>query len=349
MANESSRKPRTAKGTATLREVAQQAGVSVPIASRVLNEDPEVRVRDETRRRVQRTAKSLGYIPNHLARSLRGSRAGAVGLIMHSLDSPINVSVLEGARTSCAEQGYVTLLADAEELAADHSRLRTFLARGRLDGAILHAGYGEGDQLLEQISDAMPAVLVNSDGGGSVPSVRLDDEAAGALATDHLLDMGHRRIAFVGGTKGSQSSRRRETGYRAALAGRRPRPRADVVDAGWSADSGAAATTQLMRRTNLPTALVVANAVTAAGVLSTLRDARIAVPEDISVIAIQDAWFVAHLSVALTTVRLPLFELGSAAASMLLDGIAGGQPTDTFLDQPAPDLVLRQSTAQRRD
>jgi DNA-binding LacI/PurR family transcriptional regulator len=346
MADEFSRKHSVMKGTSTLREVARLAGVSAAIASRVLNDDPEVRVRDETRRRIQNTAKSLSYVPNHVARSLRGARSGAIGLVMHDLDSPINVSVLEGARSRCAAAGYVTLLADAEELAADHSQLRTFLARGRLDGAILHAGYGKGDQLLEQASDEMPTVLVNSAGGGPVPSVRLDDEAAGALATDHLLDLGHRRIVFLGGTKGSQSSLRREAGYREALARHHPQLKADVVDTGWSADSGSAAAEQLLHRARLPTAVVVANAVTAAGVLSTLRDAHIAVPQDISLVAVQDAWFVEHLRVALTTVRLPLFELGSTAAAMVLDGIAGDRPDDAFLNHPPPELVLRRSTGK---
>lgn len=336
-------------GGATLREVAEAAEVSVPIASRVLNQDPTVRVRDETRRRILRTAEKLGYIPNHLARSLRGSRSGAIGLIMHGLDSPINVSVLDGARAHCAAAGYVTLLADAEELAADHSQLRAFLARGRLDGAILHAGYGEGDQLIDQISSMIPAVLVNSQGGGPVPAVQLDDVAAGAIATQHLLELGHREITFIGGTKDSQSSTRRETGYREALAAHGGAGDTDIIHANWTADGGTAATKRLLRREALPTALVVANAVTAAGVLSTLRDAELAVPGSLSVAAIHDSWFVQHLPVALTTVRLPLFELGSTAATMLLENIAGNRPADIFLEDPRPELIIRNSTARPRD
>jgi LacI family transcriptional regulator len=335
-------------GRATLREVAQRAGVSVPIASRVLNQDPTVRVRDETRRRIHRTAEKLGYTPNHVARSLRGSRSGAIGLIMHGLDSPINVSVLEGARGRCAAAGYVTLLADAQELATDHSQLRTFLARGRLDGAILHAGYGEGDRLIEQISKIIPAVLVNAEGGGAVPAVRLDDGAAGATATQHLLDLGHQAISFIGGSKDSQSSIRRESGYREAHEAASSAGKIDIIHANWSAEAGVAAIKRLLRRKTLPTALVVANAVTAAGVLSALRDAKIAVPEDISVVAIHDPWFVPHLSVALTTVRLPLFELGSTAAAVLLESIAGNQPADVFLDDPPPKLIVRQSTTHPR-
>src|SRR3954447_4029734 len=98
------------RGNPTLRDVAVEAGVSTPIASRVLNDDPNVRVRDETRARIRRVAEDMGYVPHSVARSLRGARTGAIGLVMHELDSPINVDVLAGARRRCAEAGYVTLL-----------------------------------------------------------------------------------------------------------------------------------------------------------------------------------------------------------------------------------------------
>lgn len=331
---------------ATLREVAQQAGVAVPTASRVLNEDPTVHVREETRRRIVETARDLGYTPNSVARSLRGSRAGSIGLIMHDLDSPINVAVLKGAQSRCADAGYVTLLADAEDLAANNSQLRSFLARGRLDGVILQTGYGPGDRLVEQIASTVPAVLVNSESSTAAPSVSLDDSAAGALATEHLLSLGHERIAFIGGPAGSPSSLRRESGYRRALGDHGLR--AAVIPAGWTAPSGVAAAEDLLRRTRRPTAVVVANAITAAGVLSSLRDAGVAVPDDLSVVAIHDPWFVPHLTVALTTVRMPLFELGLTAAGMLLDRLEGTAVADTFIDDPSPELILRRSTASPR-
>lgn len=326
----------------TLRDVAQEAGVSAPIASRVLNADPGVRVREDTRRRIEEVADAMGYVPHSVARSLRGARTGAVGLVMHGLDSPINVDVLAGARAYCAEAGYVTLLAEAEELAASRSQLSAFVARGRLDGVILHSGYGQEDRLIDAISSSVPAVLINADEGRAVPAARVDDFAAGVLATEHLLGLGHREIAFIAGSRQSQTSDRRESGYRAALGEQAP---ADVVHAGWSADSGSEAVDGLLERPRLPTGLVVANAVTAAGVLSALRDAHVAVPTQLSVITIHDSWFLPHLSVALTAVRLPLRDLGAAAARLLIDTIDGRGPvTDTFITDPPPQLVQRHST-----
>lgn len=329
----------------TLRDVAREASVSPAIASRVLNADPNVRVRDDTRERIRSVAHSMGYVPHSVARSLRGARTGAIGLVMHGLDSPINVDVLAGAQSRCAQAGYVTLLAEAEDLAENDSQLRSFVARGRLDGVILHSGYGQEDRLVEAISSSVPAVLVNSDDGRQIPTVRVDDGAAGALATEHVLELGHDAVAYVAGPEGSQTSDRREQGYRAGLGRRGGSRPADVVHAGWWPESGVEAAAEILRRPQRPTALVVANAMTAAGVLTGLRDASVAVPDEISVIAIHDSWFLAHLSVALTAVRLPLHELGAAAATLLMDRIDGRDPVhDMFISEPAPELVRRRST-----
>lgn len=332
-----------------MRDVAHEAGVSSAIASRVLNADPNVRVREETRQRIQAAAQSLGYVPHSLARSLRGARAGAIGLVMHGLDSPMNVDVLAGAHARCAQSGYVTLLAEAEDLAEDDSRLRAFLARGRLDGVILHSGYGHEDRLLDAISRSVPAVLVNADDGREVPTVRVDDAAATTLAVSHLLEFGHREITFIAGPDGSQTSDRREQGYRSALDRAGFADQTDVVHAGWSTDSGMQAVREILGRPSLPTGIIVANAVTAAGVLSALRDAAVQVPESISVITIHDSWFLAHLSVALTAVRLPLQALGAAAATLLIDTIDGRDAEqDAFITDPGPELVLRKSTGWPR-
>src|SRR5690625_1257623 len=352
----------------TLRDVAREAGVSTAIASRVLNAAPRVRTREDTREKIHDAAKRLGYVPHSLARSLRGAKTGAIGLVMHGLDSPINVDVLRGAQARCAESGYVTLLAEAEELAHNDSQLHTFLARGRLDGVILHSGYGHEDLLLEAISRSVPAVLVNAEHDGSVPTVRVDDAAAAAFAVQHLLDLGHREIVYVAGPTGSETSDRRESGYRSALKAARPSAMPDVVHADWSAESGAAAADVLLHRAQLPTGIVVANAVTAAGLLSALRAAEITVPGDLSVVALHDSWFLAHLSVPLTTVRLPLQALGGAAARVLIEEIERDDRKGTFgkesgtinettctntardelIREPRPQLIVRGSTGEPR-
>ncbi|MEW2353539.1 LacI family DNA-binding transcriptional regulator [Spirillospora sp. NPDC029432] len=333
----------------TLRDVAARADVSATIASRVLNDDPSVRVRDDTRARIHEVAQALGYVPNGLARSLRKSRSDAIGLVMHNLASPLNTTVLEGVRGRCADAGYVTLVADSDQLTVDSSRLRTFLARGRLDGVILHVGYGHHDRLIEEVSRHLPAVLVNADLTAPVPAVRLDDTAAGRLATSHLISLGHTDICFIGGPEGSVTSLGRQSGYEAALEESGRQPRIDAIRAGWGPEDGEAAALELLRRPALPTAIVVANVVTASGVLTVLRSAGVRVPDDISVVAIHDAWFAKHLAIPLTTVQLPLFELGETAAGLLLGTLAGKEPSDRVLiTDPPPHLIPRESTAAPR-
>lgn len=331
---------------ASLRQVAELARVAVPTASRVLNNDSTVQVRDDTRRRILRAARELAYTPNSVARSLRESRAGAIGLVMHDLDSPINVAVLNGAQARCTDADYVTLLADAEDLREDDSQLRALLASGRLDGVIFQTGYGPGDQLVEEMAGTVPAVLVNSAHNVVAPAIQLDDAAAGALATNHLASLGHDHVTFIGGPSGAPSSTRREAGFHTVL--NQHQITGSVVSAGWTAKSGANVTQRILQNRERPTAIVVGNAVTAAGVMSTLRDAEISVPEEVSVVAIHDPWFVPHLAVALTTVRMPLFELGEAAASTLLEGLSHGHMSDRFVTNPPPELIVRQSTTRRR-
>lgn len=332
-----------------LSDVAKQADVSTTIASRVLNNDPNVRVREETRTRVLEVAETLGYVPNGVARSLRSSRSDAIGLVMHNLASPMNTTVLDGVRGRCAEAGYVTLLADSEQLATDSGRLRSFLARGRLDGVILHVGHGHHDRLIEKVSRHLPAVLVNADGSGSVPSARLDDVAAGRAATEHLLALGHTDIWFIGGPDGSVTSIGRQRGYEEALLNAQAHLPHQSISAGWTAEHGEEAALSILRRPTLPTAIIVANVVTASGVLTVLRAAGVCVPTDVSVIAIHDAWFAKHLAVSLTTVKLPLFELGEKAADLLLDTLAG-KPVGAgaLIADPPPEIILRESTAPPR-
>lgn len=332
-----------------LRDVAMQADVSTTIASRVLNNDPIVRVREETRTRVLEAAEALGYVPNGVARSLRSSRSDSIGLVMHNLASPMNTTVLDGVRGRCAEAGYVTLLADSEQLTADSSRLRSFLARGRLDGVILHVGHGHHDRLIEKVSRNLPAVLVNAEGSGSVPSARLDDAAAGRAATEHLLALGHTDICFIGGPDGSVTSRSRKRGYEDALLDARVKPPRHAISAGWTAEHGEEAALSILRQPTMPTAIIVANVVTASGVLTVLRAAGVRVPTDVSVIAIHDAWFAKHLAVSLTTVKLPLFELGQTAADLLLATLAGKTiGAGALIADPPPEIILRESTAAPR-
>src|SRR5690606_32192350 len=197
-------------------------------------------------------------------------------------------------------------------------------------------------------AERLPTLLVNSRSRAGVPAIRLADDRAAGMAVDHLVGLGHREVGYVGGRPGSDLTVRRRAGWAETL-GRHGLPVRDewVVERDWDAEAGYAAATQLLSREDRPTSLFVANVVICVGALAAARDLGIRVPDELSVVAVHDVWFAAHDAPPLTTVRLPLQDMGRRAVELLLDGqVSGvGEPASEYvLDEPAPLLVTRAST-----
>lgn len=342
----------------SLAEVARQAGVSASIASRVLSSDPTVRARPETQARVRRIAESLGYQPHRAARALRLSRTSAIGLVVHDVTNPIHAEIIRGAQAALTSRGNVLLLADAEQLAQTKEAFAELLGPGRVDGLLWH-GSGEAydDAMIAEAAEVMPTVLVNSESRAGVPAVRLDDEEAAARAVEHLVSLGHKDIAFIGGSEGSDLTRRRERGYRRSLSehGLAVRPELLIIDA-WSPEAGLRSMERLRQEPVPPTAVFAANIVVATGVLAEATRSGLSVPGDLSVIAVHDTWFAALATPAISTVRLPLRRLGEQAAHRILERVAGGsdatqQPRDLtmVITEPEPELMVRDTTARWKE
>jgi LacI family transcriptional regulator len=190
----------------------------------------------------------------------------------------------------------------------------------------------------------VPSVIVNSVGTASASGVRLEDDLATTVATQHLIGWGHRDIVFVAGPP-SAASDLRTAGFTMALqAAGIPLQKGSILSGGWESQEAFDAVSAAIARGQRPTGFVVVNAATSLGVLSALYQAGIRVPEDASVIGVHDAWFAPHLTPALTTVALPMFELGRRSVLQLLTHLAEGKPDDVIISRPAPQLVLRQST-----
>lgn len=342
----SGRAPHRRTGGHSLADVAKGAGVSVSLVSRVLRGDDRIRVREDTRRRVLAVADELGYVPHLLARNLRVSRAGALGLVVHDVSNPIYGEIIRGAQRVLNRAGSVLLLVDADSVADEQAMLQ-IAGGGRVDGLLWQmAGHAEFDERVKVASRYVPVVLVNSRSADGICGVYLDDEAAVRLAMDHLIGLGHERIGFIGGIAGSDVSERRRAAYRQALADAGiPAPAKAVTSAGWDPASGHRAATELSRVKPRVTALMVTNALVATGVISALDEVGLAVPRDVSVVAIHDLWFAERLSPPLTVVRLPLTRMGERAAEILVDD-ADERPTgDVAITEPAPELISRGSTA----
>ncbi|MEQ7127731.1 LacI family DNA-binding transcriptional regulator [Actinopolymorpha sp. B11F2] len=330
----------------SLADVAERARVSPSLVSRLLRGDDSVRVREETRRRVLAVAEEVGYVPHLLARHLRMSRAGAIGLIVHEISNPIYAEIIRGAQKAVTRAGSVLLLIDAE-VVTDEVALLGVAGGGRVDGLLWQmAGHAGLDHAVHVAARYVPVVLVNSRAEHDLPGVHLDDEGATRMAMGHLFDLGHERIGFVSGAPGSDVSERRRAAYRASLAEAGIRRRAAwEVEGGWDSGSGHRAAAGLLRRDTRPTAVLATNALVATGVVTAAYEAGVRVPDELSVVAIHDLWFAERLMPALTVVRLPLITMGERAADLLVCDEQPTGPVDIAITDPMPQLVERGSTA----
>ncbi len=203
---------------ATLSEIARRAGVSVSVVSRVLNGDPTVRTRMETRQRVLRVAKELNYTANYAGRALRLARSKTLALITPAVSSPLFSDLLAGATDAAEAEDYTLLIGWSDRITQGSDTLRRLVGEGRVDGFVLQRTDDLSDQALENlVANDARFVLVTSRTPRRQGSVILDDVAGAKLATEHLIALGHTRIGLVGGIASSDIARRREQGYAQAL------------------------------------------------------------------------------------------------------------------------------------
>jgi DNA-binding LacI/PurR family transcriptional regulator len=333
----------------SITDVARQAGVTPAVVSRVLNGDPTLQVRETTRDRVLAAARELDYTPSHAARALRHSRSNAIGLAVHDLANPVYGEIILGAQRAATDAGFVLLLADIDGLVGEDDRFRRALHGGAIDGFLLQRAGTPSDRRVAQAASArIPTVLLN-DRSSTFGAVSMDDVAGARVATQHLVELGHTRLAHrrLGGTARSGA---RVRGWREVLtrAGETPNPDW-IVDGGHTVESGQAGMRELLAAfgstRSRPTAVVVANVLAAIGAMTAIREAGLTVPDDLSVIAFHDVVYAAHLTPALTTVAMPLRQLGAAAVTLLLERLQGGPPRQVVVRDPMPRLVVRASTA----
>ena len=338
---------------ATLKDVARLAEVDPSTVSRVLRGDPSQAVRPDTRDRIMAAAGSLRYRPNALARGLRTRRTDTIGLIIPSLENVGFSEVTHGIQAAAAAAGKLVVVIESEALdrfeeasmAEAYSRLIT---EGRVDGLIVAFATVD-DHLVSQLADrGMPLVLVNRRTAGIHGSVVVDDERGSDLAVAHLAELGHTRLGYIGIAAETDTARRRERGFREAMA----RAGLPVRDAWIAVGSptiagGRQAAGALLSQagSERPTGIFVASLLGAIGVLAELRDQGVPVPAGMSVIAFNDHALAEHLDPPLTTVRMPNFRMGEEAVRLLLEAIDGEAGRDEMIDD-APMVIARRSTAR---
>jgi LacI family transcriptional regulator len=298
-----------------LVDVARRCGVTKSVVSRVLNDDPSLNVRPETRHRIRAAALELGYRAHAGARAVAGADTRALALLIPDLANPVYSRIIRGAYRRAHERGYVVLLAeDTADDGADEA-FADLVEAGRVDGLLI-ASARPGHRLLSSARLArIPHVFVNRAVPGSGRNVGMELAAASAVAVRYLHGLGHRRIAMVSGPPGLQPAEERERGF---------------VDAVLATD-------------RLPTAVYCSTLGQAVGALHAIRSRGLRVPADVSVVSYDDLPLADYLDPPLTSVAMPLLELGAAAVDAVLQQLGGAPPADVAIRVP-PAIVERGST-----
>ena len=331
----------------TLKVVAAQAEVSLATAARVLRDDPTLSVRPATRERVLAAARDLGYRPNRLASGLRTRRTGTIAIV---LPDPQNVAwsdTLRGVERAAAAREYVVVVADAHGPTLDAQQLSRFVLEGRMDGLLVAFATIEDELVAQIVGRGLPLVPINSRSANVDASVTMDDAQGSRLAVDHLAGLGHRRIGFLAGRADTDVGRRREAGYRAAMA-----DHGLPIDPAWIlpgdyTERTARVLGQLVLRSSpgsRPTALFTVNLPSGLGFRAAAREAGQRIPEDVSLVTMDDHPFLEHTDPPITAVQLPMAEMGELGVRMLLD-VVEGRPMGHVVTSTAPRLVIRRSTA----
>ncbi len=326
-----------------LADVARAAGVGTSIASRVINDDPTVSIRPETRDRVLAAARELNYRPNAFGRGLKLARTTTLGMVVPNLAYPVNMEIIRGAERAAAAAGYVMLLVDADEFVQAGEAYKRLMLEQRVDGLLIASATTEDPVLEDLVRHRFPFVLVNRRSTPVGPSVTADDKLGMQLAVDHLIGLGHRRIALITGPTDADTAQRRQSGYRAAMRSARLRVLPGyVVESTFEERCGFEAMEQLLALERRPTAVVVWSLAAAVGALAAANAHDLAIPEQLSMIGFHDAPFAAYLTPPLTTVWMPLYEMAESSIGLLIR-LIGGESVKSVTVTTPPRLIERAS------
>ncbi|QLY27609.1 LacI family DNA-binding transcriptional regulator [Nocardia huaxiensis] len=330
----------------TMEDVAARAGVSRALVSLVMRNSPKVS--EHRRRAVQQAAEELGYQPHLMARSLASRTSNIVGVMVSDLRNTFFADVVEGMDEAAQEAGLELVLNTGRRSAARERTALTSLLAFRPGGIILLSPVLPATAIREA-AQRCPLVLVSrATTVAGADTVNDDGELGAALAVDHLVSLGHRRIVHLDGGAAFAAGPRRK-GYTAAMVRHGLEPM--VVACEHTDEAGAAAVRKLLNLfspSNFPTALVCGNDFAAVGALSALDEAGLRVPEDVSVVGYDNTSLAALRHVSLTTIDQPRNRIGRLAVEALTERLRDGR-TDPVRKRLEPSLVVRSTTAAPRD
>lgn len=335
---------------ATIKDVALHAGVSVTTVSHVVNDTRHVSAKG--RERVELAIRELGYVPSAVARSLKSNTTSTLGMLIPNSSNPYFAEIVRVVEDRCFGAGYTLVLCNTDDESHRQSVYLKVLAERRIDGLIV-VSTGDDDSLVTQLRGLrIPTVLVDREIAD--PSCDLVETAhmqGGLLAVRHLLSLGHKRIACIGGPAGVMPSEQRIEGWRMALAEAGATPdiaKADTLlwRGGFTSQGGYEAMHAILRTESAPSAVFVCNDLMAIGALRAAHESGVRVPDELSVVGFDDIELSAYTSPPLTTVAQPKERIGALAVDMLLERV-GGRRRDARKVVLQPELRVRASTAPR--
>lgn len=331
----------------TMKDIAQELGVTVTTVSRALNDKPDIS--PETKGLVLQTARRMGYVQSALGRDLASGYMKAIGCVVTTIADPYLERVLEGIENSAQEAGYAVIIATSQADPDREATIIDMLLGYRVAGIVSTSSWITQSHLSKLTDLNVPIVLVNSEEPSpQTTSIRIDDSQVAKLATEHLIKLGHRRIAHITVPDRSVSSRARLAGYERSLEGHGiAYDPALVIETDESEHGGAEALQRLLqvepRPEPQPSAVFCYNDQMAIGALAASHRVGLRVPEDISVVGVDDIAVSAWLEPSLTTVRQPLRRMGHMAMEMMLNLL---DDRSKVKDVMIPgELVVRESTA----
>jgi LacI family transcriptional regulator len=329
---------------ATLRDVARAAGVHPGTVSRALNPETEALVRDETVLRVRRVAEALGYRPNPMARGLKTNRSYTVGVLVPDIQNPLFPPIIRGIDDRLREAGYTPLIANTDnDPVRERVDLEAMRAR-QVDGFVAATARADHELLDEIAASGTPLVLVNRRvEDGSLPSATADDHGGARLAAEHLVSLGHREIAHLGGPQDVSTGRSRYEGFCDVMRKAGLEPTLVREGRAFTEPEGARLCEELLDAGAPFTAIVAGNDLMALGCYDVFAARGIDCPGEVSVVGFDDMPFADRFSPPLTTIGIPHYQIGVAAADLLLELLQDGSRPPREVLLPA-HLVVRGST-----
>ncbi len=329
----------------TILDVALKANVSIATVSRVINNSPH-KVNPITKKKVLKVIRELDYHPNALAKGLLMKKTMTIGIIIPDISNPYYAEIVRGIQDLADPYGYAIILLNTDRNQDRIIKHIYFLREKSADGIIFSGGIIQGEKVLSCLKELRERVVVIGRHRVDFPAVIIDNVGGAMKATQHLIELNHKRIGFIGGPDKSTSAKERLLGYRNALMQRDYPIDKELIRKGdLTARSGYLSAKELIQEKG-PTAIFAANDLMAFGTICAAKESGLRVPDDLAVVGFDNILFGSYFTPPLTTVEIPMYHVGAAAMEMLVNLIS--KKNAEKLRWFDTKLLIRDSTAKRR-